>query len=181
MEIPGVNKVEIATGLAATELEAMYNDTNKRQDIRLYLAIGTLTVAGTILTAGIISSVPPYVLFVYPLISIWLALWFKHNQIGIDRKNDYIQNVVEAEYLQVIGLGFLTYKSKHHNGTHKLSTDNLSIEGVCTGLFITSKVLLIVLGVLRSFPIDLHMIAISVVLFCTAVIATVYTTIKLLK
>lgn len=180
-EQPYIDHTEVAKDLASTELDAMYNDTNKRQDIRLYLALGSLTVAGTILTAGILPNVPPYVLFVYPLISIWLALWYKHNQIGIDRKNDYIEHVIEAKYLHVLGLGFLTYKRQHFNGKSKLATHDLSIEGICTGLFITSKLLLITLGVIRSLPIDIHNASFitSVVLFCMAVLATIYTIIKL--
>jgi ADP-ribose pyrophosphatase YjhB (NUDIX family) len=79
-----------------TEYKALRDEALERMRLRNVAQLSVLTVAATLVAAGMKGYLSPLALMVYPVIACFLALLWSKNDVRIGEIGEYIRDVIEA-------------------------------------------------------------------------------------
>jgi hypothetical protein len=158
--------------LVLAEYSALRQEILKRIEARYQLISLTLIIAGTILTFGLQPDSPSAILFVFPILSAFLASIWSHNLRMIRRVSNFIRDHIEAKY---IATGW--------EGAIKDEVYSLSwLSGIIasSGIFLGTEIITLMLGLLKSTftTIDISLVSIDILAMIFTIIALRSTTIR---
>ncbi len=116
LEVPEVHSVRAL--LLVEQYISLRNEIEKRIEIRQQILALTLLVAGTFLTVGVQPNVPEVVLLFYPIIAMFLAALWEHNDLRVGQLNFYIRTEVE-KHLGRFGPGWETFRLQTFPPRHR--------------------------------------------------------------
>lgn len=150
---------DVKNQFVIAEYNALRAEIIKRSEIRYQIISLTLIIAGTILTIGLPSTAPSYVLFVFPIIGCFLTGIWAHNVAVPRRISTYIKENIERQFKET---GWETVIQEDWYSFSML-TSIISSSGIFLGLeFIT-----LILGLLKSTftPTDIVLIVFDCIAF----------------
>src|SRR2546421_10550094 len=115
LEVPEVHSVRAL--LLVEQYISLRNEIEKRIEIRQQILALNLLVAGTFLTVGVQPNVPEVVLLFYPIIAMFLAALWEHNDLR-GQLNFYIRTEVE-KHLGRFGPGWETFRLQTFPPRHR--------------------------------------------------------------
>jgi hypothetical protein len=124
------------------EYNALRADMMQRRDVRNQTASLGLVVAGTLFTLGLQKDSPAAILFVYPLLGCFITGIWAHNVVFTKKIAYYIRDNIEPK-LQ--GIKWETISEKE-----RFSLTSLSGTVSTSGVFLTTQVVALILGLLKS-------------------------------
>ena len=126
-----------------TEYTSLREEILKRMEFRNHLLTFTLIVAGSIFSFGSTQSAPAFVLLIYPVLALFLAIAWMHSDIRAGELGNYIKNNIEAE---LKGVGWENYIGKYKSSQKKnLLTKATAISA--SGIFIVTEIVSLILAV----------------------------------
>jgi len=145
--------------LVLSEYAVLHSEIEKRIELRQQLLLGLFVVAGTLLSLGVGNVVSGEITLIYPLIALFIAQAWAHNDRKIGDIGTYIFFEVEEKYHFS---GWETHRKRLHVASHQgkqvwaitprmvaaLNPLVLSTRGI----FLTSQLLALGIGLVRSFP-----------------------------
>src|SRR5438874_2032447 len=160
LEVPEVQSVRAL--LLVEQYISLRNEIEKRIEIRQQILALTLLVAGTFLTVGVQPNVPEVVLLFYPIIAMFLAALWEHNDLRVGQLNFYIRTEVE-KHLGRFGPGWETFRlqtfpprhrHKQQKGQRRVQEHPLIPQiGLMTfatrGMFLTTQAMTILVAAVR--------------------------------
>ncbi len=143
--------------LIVAEYNALRDEILKRSEFRNQIISFALIISGTILTIGLQPNSPPYILFVFPILGLFLAGMWKRNMVWGRRLSTYIQENVENKFNVT---GWEADASSRHKARFSFIMSTTFSAG---GLFLGVGAITFILGLLKSTyaPIDIGLIAID--------------------
>src|SRR6266566_8346119 len=108
----------IGSLLLIEQYTSLRSEIEKRIEIRQQILALTLLVAGTFLTVGVQPNVPEVVLLFYPIIAMFLAALWEHNDLRVGQINFYIRMEVE-KHLGAFGPGWETFRQQTFPAFHR--------------------------------------------------------------
>jgi hypothetical protein len=136
---------------------SLRQEVEKRLELRQQLLALTLIIAGTFLSLGVSSIMPNIVVLFYPLIAMFLAAMWEHNDLRIGQINFYIRTELEP-HLGTLGPGWETFRRDKYvrrssgagNGkVHPLAPARGLIAIGTRGMFLTTQLLALGIGVVQ--------------------------------
>lgn len=117
--LPEVSELHSISALLLVEqYVSLRNEVEKRIEIRQQILALTLLVAGTFLTVGVQPNVTELVLLFYPIIAMFLAAIWAHNDLRIGQLNFYIRTELE-KYFGRFGPGWEAFRHQVFRPGHK--------------------------------------------------------------
>lgn len=160
-----------ALALIKVEYLTLRDETIKRIELGHKIISLTLVVAGAFLSVGIQPGIPASVLLVYPLLAMFLAAGWAHNDLRIRQITAYIIKIEEETENMPVGLRWV-----HYLMSIRPRVGFSRILGVlsASGIFLITQLIVLLLALVRTtFP------PIEGVLFIIDVIAIILTIIML--
>jgi hypothetical protein len=77
------------------QFNSLRDEIGRRIDIRQQIMALNLIIAGTLFTLGVQPGIPETILLFYPLLAMFLAALWAHNDLRIGQINYYIRTVIE--------------------------------------------------------------------------------------
>jgi hypothetical protein len=136
---PEESEAAIRKAFPLTEYEALRDEITTRLELRQQMFTFVLIVAGTFLSLGFQSLALSMASLVYPVIGVFLAAYFEHNDEKIGSLSAYLRQFEENYHLQ----GWETYrqgkrqKKKRESPTFSAALRSCSLSAF--GLFISSS------------------------------------------
>jgi hypothetical protein len=171
VEVPEAHSIRAL--LLVEQYVSLRNEIEKRIEIRQQILALTLLVAGTFLTVGVQPNVPEVVLLFYPIIAMFLAAIWEHNDLRVGQLNFYLRTEVER-HLGRFGPGWETFrlqtflprhrqrKGQRMGQAHPLTPQLGLIAFATRGMFLTTQAMAIVVAAVRySFVLLQHGLASS--------------------
>jgi hypothetical protein len=152
--------------LVLAEYAALHSEIEKRVDLRQQLLLGLFVVAGTFLSLGVGDVVGTgEITLIYPIIAFCIAGSWAHNDRKIGDIGKYIFTEIEQKYHFI---GWETYRKRLHDARQqvkrstpgkvlrviaaKIATALDSLDFSTRGVFLTSQILGLAIGIARSIP-----------------------------
>ncbi len=129
------------------EYNALCEEILKRTEIQYNLLNWTLLLAGAFLAAGIQPTVVASVLFIYPILALWMAAYWKYNQTAIMEMDVYISKRIE-EPLKVEGF----HRYMHKEYSDRPVFGSLGVASLA-GLIVGTQISAILIAFMRGMPI----------------------------
>jgi hypothetical protein len=133
--------------LRVAEFTALRNEILKRMEMRHQFMIFALVAAGTFLSLGAGPEISIFVPLIYPILALFLAWGWMHNDVRISQLGDYIRENIEPEQ----PLMFQHYK----NQQRKQRPTGLILEGFqfpTAGAVLSTQVLALIIACSRWEP-----------------------------
>ena len=118
----------------------------KRMEIRHQILSLALIVAGTLITFGAQPTTPVLVLLRYPLLSVFLALAWMHNDMRISEMAEFIREKIEPT---LSGFRWEYYIRKKKTDEIKRNPLARATEISASGIFVFTELLALVLALAR--------------------------------
>lgn len=168
----------LATDLYVEQYSSLRSEIEKRLDIRQATLTFTLILASTFLSVAAQPSIAAATAFYYPIVAIFLAAAWTHNDARIGQISQYIREEVERHMGSLPG--WEAYRSKHTlEKTRPLPTKRGLIGFSTKGVFLATESLALLVGSIRSIAALVAdpqpgMIIVTVTLFIAGVGATIW-------
>jgi len=124
------------------EYNALRTDVMQRMEIRHQMVSLALITAGTLFTFGLQKDAPTSILFVYPILACFITGIWAHNVIFTKKIVFYIRDNIESK---LHGIKWETSSEKE-----RFSLSSLSGVISTSGVFLTTQIIAVVLGFLKS-------------------------------
>jgi hypothetical protein len=167
---------QLAKDLYVEQYSSLRSEIEKRLDIRQAILTFTLVLAGTFLSVAAQPGIAAATAFYYPLVALFLAAAWTHNDAKIGQISQYIKLEVEQH---MPFLGWEAYRKATFDSTHSLAPKHGLVSFSTRGTFLATEVLALLVGSIRSIAALLTdqgpaMIVITVALFAAGVGATIW-------
>jgi hypothetical protein len=168
--------------LYVSQFEALRSEIEKRLDLRQATLTFTLVLAGTFLSVAAQPGIAATTAFYYPIVALFLAAAWTHNDAKIGQISQYIR--VEVERHMEPLTGWEAYRKHTFDSTHPLTPKEGLISFSTKGVFLATDILALVVGSIRSIATLLAdpqpgMIVVTATLFVAGVGATIWSIILL--
>lgn len=152
------------TALFIEQFVSLRDEIGRRLDIRQQIMALSLIIAGSLFALGVQPGIPETILLFYPLLAMFLAGMWAHNDLRIGQINYYIQAVIE-KHLGDYGPGWEVFRrqtfhpagqrkaSKDRKHSHPLAPPPGLIAFSARGIFLTTQGLAVLIVALR-FVVD---------------------------
>lgn len=162
--------------LYVEQYSSLRSEIEKRLDIRQATLTFTLVLAGTFLSVAAQPGIAAATAFYYPIVALFLAAAWTHNDSKIGQISQYIKLEVEQH---MPFTGWEAYRKATFDGTHPLTSKSGLVSFSTKGVFLATEALALLVGSIRSIVVLLAdqepgMIVISVALFAAGVGATIW-------
>jgi hypothetical protein len=152
--------------LILAQYNALRAEILKRSEIRYQIITINLVITGSILTFGLQTSSPSYVLFVFPMLGVFLASIWKHNGHWAQRASAYIREQIEKP-IGIAGWESAVLKEPHSQRW----LFRVSVSG--SALFLGTQIITMSLGILRSSFSTLDVVMIVLDAVCVLLTMTI--------
>jgi hypothetical protein len=159
------------------QYSSLRSEIEKRLDIRQATLTFTLVLAGTFLSVAAQPGIAAATAFYYPIVALFLAAAWTHNDSKIGQISQYIK--LEVEQRMAPFTGWEVYRKTTFDGTHPLTLKSGLVSFSTRGTFLATEALALLVGSIRSIVALLAnpqpgMIVITVALFVSGVGATIW-------
>lgn len=154
------DQVGLSAHLFSLQYSALRSEIDRRIDIRQQILYLTLVVGGAFLTVGLQPNISELVILFYPILAMFLAASWTHNDLRIGQIDYFIQTEVE-KHLGGLAPGwedfrrrtFLPSRKQTHigktNSGHLLAPPRGLIAFSTRGIFLTTQVIAMLIAVGR--------------------------------
>ena len=170
--------------LAISEYGSLRSEIAKRVELRQQVLLALLSIAGVFFSIGVQPGISGLTVLVYPIIALFLAAAWTHNDLRIGQITLYLRTRVEQRYMGEEG-GWETYRHSTFKSEGKQRADKMhplaasagKLALSTRGLFLTTQGLAIAIGAARTFPMLLHPDTLPLValLLAAALLSTILT------
>ena len=162
--------------LYVEQYSSLRSEIEKRLDIRQATLTFTLVLAGTFLSVAAQPGIAAATAFYYPVIALFLAAAWTHNDVKIGQISQYIKLEIEQHMLFT---GWEAYRKATFDGTHPLTPKRGLISFSTRGTFLATEALALLVGSVRSATALLAdpqpgMIVLTCALFAAGMGATIW-------
>jgi hypothetical protein len=166
----------LSKDLYVEQYSSLRSEIEKRLDIRQATLTFTLLLAGTFLSVAAQPGIAAATAFYYPIVALFLAAAWTHNDAKIGQISQYIRLEVEQH---MPFTGWEAYRKSTFDVTHPLTPKSGLISFATKGVFLTTESLALLVGSIRSIVALLAdpqsgMIVITIALFAARVGATIW-------
>lgn len=167
---------QVQTELLVEQYHSLREEIIQRVQARQQMWYVLLLVAGTFLSIGVQPGIAAWTILLYPLIALFFAINWAHNDTRIDQITWYIQHEIE-EPLQF--KGWETYRTQkfRRKRAEQRSHPLALVPGLLTfssrGVFLTTQLLSIGIGAMRL--VQAGMLVLALVSLLIDMIATIAT------
>ena len=133
------------------EFSALRDEISKRLSFQHQLIVISLVVAGTFFSLSFNSESDPKIIYIYPVIALFLASGWAYNNIRLKQIGLYIKNNIESN---IINGGWETYRIEHLHSNNIIRHSMSVIFG--RGIFIGTQLIFLTLSLFKfGLPVDI--------------------------
>jgi hypothetical protein len=143
----GAETGDLSNDLYVEQFSSLRSEIEKRLDIRQATMTFTLVLAGSVLSVAAQPGISAATAFYYPVIALFLAAAWTHNDAKIGQISQFIKAEVEPHMPFV---GWEAYRKRTFTGTHPLTVKGGLITFSTKGVFLSTEALALLIGTIRS-------------------------------